>query len=89
MRLALRRRPHRAAYARAVHYVRGAVAASEDGDRKQPKSQAWDADWQVTENSRRAKIYRLTQTGKKQLHNEAADCNAGSPAISRLRKTEA
>src|SRR5437660_12777622 len=35
---------------------------------------AWlDASWQVTENSRRARIYRLTQTGKKQLQSETAD----------------
>ena len=48
-----------------------------------------DADWQVTENSRRAKIYRLTQTGKKQLQNERADWQRRSAAISRLLRTEA
>lgn len=48
-----------------------------------------NADWQVTENSRRAKIYRLTQTGKKQLQNETADWQRRSAAISRLLKTEA
>ncbi len=48
-----------------------------------------DAEWQVTENSRRAKIYRLTQVGKKQLQNEAADWQRRSAAISRLLKTEA
>jgi PadR family transcriptional regulator, regulatory protein PadR len=47
------------------------------------------ADWQVTENSRRAKVYRLTQTGKKQLHDETADWQRRSAAISRLLKTEA
>lgn len=48
-----------------------------------------DAEWLVTENSRRAKVYRLTQTGKKQLQNETADWQRRSAAISRLLKTEA
>lgn len=47
-----------------------------------------DADWQVTENSRRAKVYRLTQAGRKQLQNETADWQRRSTAISRLLKTE-
>ncbi len=48
-----------------------------------------DAAWQVTENSRRAKIYRLTQTGRKQLQNETADWQRRSGAIARLLRTEA
>jgi transcriptional regulator len=48
-----------------------------------------DADWQVTENSRRAKVYRLTLRGKKQLQNEAADWQRRSAAIARLLKAEA
>jgi len=48
-----------------------------------------DADWQVTENSRRAKVYRLTQTGKKQLQNETEDWRRRSAAIARLLKAEA
>ena len=48
-----------------------------------------DADWRVTENSRRAKVYRLTQTGKKQLQNETADWHRRSAAISRLLKAQA
>ena len=48
-----------------------------------------DADWQVTENSRRAKVYRLTQTGRKQLQTEAADWQRRSAAISRLLKAQA
>src|ERR1700690_2655608 len=32
-----------------------------------------DSDWRQTENSRRAKFYRLTRTGKKQLETEKAD----------------
>jgi transcriptional regulator len=48
-----------------------------------------DADWQVTENSRSARVYRLTQAGKKQLQNETADWQRRSAAIARLLKTEA
>jgi PadR family transcriptional regulator, regulatory protein PadR len=47
-----------------------------------------DADWETTENSRRAKIYRLTQTGKKQLQNETSDWQRRSAAIARLLRTE-
>lgn len=51
--------------------------------------QGWlDADWQVTENSRRAKIYRLTQTGRKQLQNETEDWQRRSAAVARLLKAE-
>jgi PadR family transcriptional regulator, regulatory protein PadR len=48
-----------------------------------------DAEWQETENSRRAKVYRLTHTGKKQLQNETADWQRRAAAVSRLLKTEA
>lgn len=48
-----------------------------------------DAEWQETENSRRAKVYRLTQTGRKQLQDETADWQRRSAAVSRLLKTEA
>jgi PadR family transcriptional regulator, regulatory protein PadR len=48
-----------------------------------------DAEWQQTENSRRAKVYRLTQTGRKQLQNETADWQRRSAAVLRLLKTEA
>ncbi len=47
-----------------------------------------DSDWQVTENSRRAKIYRLTQAGRKRLQSETADWQRRSAAISRLIKAE-
>ena len=48
-----------------------------------------DADWQVTENSRRAKVYRLTQTGRNQLQSETEDWQRRSAAISRLLKAQA
>lgn len=39
------------------------------------------SEWQITENSRRAKYYRLTQTGKKQLAAELATWDRLSSAI--------
>jgi len=47
-----------------------------------------DAEWRQTENSRRAKIYSLTRTGKKQLEAETADWNRRAAAIARLLKAE-
>ncbi|MFZ0592867.1 MAG: PadR family transcriptional regulator [Bryobacteraceae bacterium] len=48
-----------------------------------------DAEWYVTENSRRAKVYKLTRAGRKQLENETADWSRRVSAISRLLKAEA
>jgi PadR family transcriptional regulator PadR len=48
-----------------------------------------DSQWQQTENSRRAKIYTLTRTGKKQLEVETADWTRRTSAIARLLREEA
>jgi len=48
-----------------------------------------DAEWRQTENSRRAKFYSLTRTGRKQLDVEAADWTRRVGAVARLLKTEA
>jgi PadR family transcriptional regulator, regulatory protein PadR len=47
-----------------------------------------DAEWQQTENSRRAKIYSLTRTGRKQLDVETADWSRRVGAVARLLKAE-
>jgi transcriptional regulator len=47
-----------------------------------------DAEWRQTENSRRAKFYSLTRTGRKQLDVEAADWSRRVSAVSRLLKAE-
>jgi transcriptional regulator len=47
-----------------------------------------DAEWSRTENSRRAKFYKLTRAGKKQLENETADWSRRTAAIARLLKAE-
>lgn len=48
------------------------------------------SEWQITENNRRAKYYRLTQTGKKQLATELATWDRLSSAIASVlgRATE-
>jgi transcriptional regulator len=47
-----------------------------------------DAEWRDTENSRRAKFYRLTRAGRKQLDAETADWNRRAGAVARLLKAE-
>jgi PadR family transcriptional regulator len=42
-----------------------------------------DADWQPSENNRRAKYYTLTKAGRRQLGEEAAQWNHVALAISR------
>ena len=48
-----------------------------------------DAAWHQTENSRRARFYSLTRSGRKQLEAEAADWTRRAAAIARLLKAEA
>src|ERR1700727_190042 len=43
-----------------------------------------DAEWRQTENSRRAKVYTLTRSGKKQLDVETAEWGRRASAIARL-----
>jgi PadR family transcriptional regulator, regulatory protein PadR len=47
-----------------------------------------DSEWRNTENSRRAKFYRLTRTGKKQLEIEETDWNRRVSAVTRLLRQE-
>jgi transcriptional regulator len=47
-----------------------------------------DAEWRQTENSRRARYYRLTRAGRKQLEIEAAEWNRRASAIARLLNAE-
>ncbi len=48
-----------------------------------------NAEWRQTENSRRAKFYALTRTGKNQLEAETADWTRRASAIGRLLRAEA
>jgi PadR family transcriptional regulator PadR len=47
-----------------------------------------DAAWRQTDNSRRAKYYSLTRTGRKQLEVETADWTRRATAVARLLKAE-
>ena len=48
-----------------------------------------DSEWRQTDNSRRAKYYSLTRSGRKQLEVETANWNRRASAIARLLKAEA
>jgi len=47
-----------------------------------------DSEWRQTANARRAKYYRLTRAGRKQLEAETADWTRRASAIARLLKAE-
>jgi len=47
-----------------------------------------DAEWRQTENSRRARYYALTRSGRRQLEIETADWTRRASAIARLLKSE-
>jgi transcriptional regulator len=47
-----------------------------------------DAEWRTSENSRRARFYSLTRSGRKQLEIETADWTRRASAIARLLKAE-
>jgi transcriptional regulator len=42
------------------------------------------ADWRITENNRRARMYRLTQAGKKRLNQEEARWDRLTEAVYKL-----
>jgi PadR family transcriptional regulator PadR len=48
-----------------------------------------DSEWRQTDNSRRAKFYSLTRSGRRQLELETADWNRRASAIARLLRAEA
>ena len=43
-----------------------------------------DGEWRATENNRRARYYRITEQGKRQLKNETREWERRSAAIARL-----
>ena len=45
------------------------------------------SEWDVSENNRRAKFYKLTKAGRKQLEAESANWERVSQAISRILQT--
>ncbi|HEV8211364.1 MAG TPA: PadR family transcriptional regulator [Vicinamibacterales bacterium] len=47
-----------------------------------------DAEWRQTDNSRRARFYRLSRAGRKRLETETADWTRRAAAVARLLKSE-
>jgi PadR family transcriptional regulator len=47
-----------------------------------------DAEWIQTENARRARVYKLTRAGRKQLERQTADWSRRASAVARLLKSE-
>ena len=47
-----------------------------------------DSEWRQTENARRAKFYRLTRAGRRQLEVETANWNRRVTAMARLLDAE-
>ena len=47
-----------------------------------------DAEWRETANSRRARYYRLTRAGRKQLDAETSNWTRRASAIARILKAE-
>jgi PadR family transcriptional regulator PadR len=45
------------------------------------------SDWGLSENNRRAKFYRLTRAGRKQLDSESANWERVSQAVTRILQT--
>jgi PadR family transcriptional regulator PadR len=45
------------------------------------------SEWDVSENNRRAKFYKLTKAGRKQLQAESANWDRVSQAVSRILQT--
>ena len=48
-----------------------------------------DAEWQETENARKARVYALTRAGRKRLEADTADWQRRATAVARLLKAEA
>ena len=45
------------------------------------------SEWGVSDNNRRAKFYKLTRTGRKELNDQSANWDRVSQAISRILQT--
>jgi len=82
---------HGWAISQRLRQVSGSVLQVSDGSlypalHKLEQSALIKADWQTTENNRRAKFYSLTKLGQKQLDAETANWERLSSAISSVVK---
>ena len=80
---------HGYAIARRVQQLSNDVLRVEEGSLypalHRIEERGWvESEWGASENNRRAKFYRLTRKGRKQLEQETAQWNRLSVAISRV-----
>ena len=82
---------HGFAIARRIELISKDVIRAEEGSLypalHRMELEGWiDAEWGVTEKNRKAKYYKLTPRGRKQLKNETARWNAISEAMTLILK---
>jgi len=80
---------HGFAIARRIELISKDVIRAEEGSLypalHRMELEGWiDAEWGVTEKNRKAKYYKLTPRGRKQLKNETARWNAISEAMTAI-----
>ena len=80
---------HGFAIARRIELISRDVIRAEEGSLypalHRMELEVWiDAEWGVTEKNRKAKYYKLTPRGRKQLKNETARWNAISEAMTSI-----
>jgi transcriptional regulator len=80
---------HGFAIARRIELISKDVIRAEEGSLypalHRMELEGWiDAEWEVTEKNRKAKYYKLTPSGRKQLKNETARWNAISEAMTAI-----
>ena len=80
---------HGYAIARRVQQLSAEVLKVEEGSLypalHRIEERGWvESEWGTSENNRKAKFYRLTRKGRKQLENETAEWKRLSVAISRV-----
>jgi PadR family transcriptional regulator, regulatory protein PadR len=80
---------HGFAIARRIQVISKEVLHAEEGSLypalHKMEMEGWiDSEWGITENNRKAKYYRLTATGRKQLKAETERWNAISGAIAAI-----
>ena len=80
---------HGFAIARRIELISKDVIRAEEGSLypalHRMELEGWiDAEWGVTEKNRKAKYYKLTPSGRKQLKNETARWNAISAAMTAI-----
>jgi PadR family transcriptional regulator, regulatory protein PadR len=91
LRAVLRKPLHGYAIAEVIHTLSDDVLVVEEGSlypalHRLELAGAIASEWGLSDNNRRAKYYRITQQGKKQLAEQHAGWNRLSTAIARVLK---